>query len=364
MLKNKAAALAVILSLISGVAYSFFHPVTETHQALALSCLLFAVLTSVRFEKSTYGFYVLSLLIEIWCLVTHPIAVYTVSFVLALAFISTQAKRKWFLILFSFVLLMTLLRVSILKEPYDARQYDELFKFNSLIGDFFDLFPIRYLIRQYDTVYVAPSILITTSIIASLFNRKYMELFICMGFSLCLIVSTVITFNKGDTDGMMEKAFMPAIFMFAILFSINFYESSKGNLFLFFSLAVSCFFSFKEIVHRSEPFTKRLAMLEGISRYQAENNIPKLIANYSDFDSNILKFNEWSTSIDVLMLSTCKLNQPVTLFLTDDKNRYYIEKDANLLFLCLVWWPYWDKDDLNWIYFKIAYAPYKVYTKI
>jgi hypothetical protein len=362
VLKNSASALATMLSMITGVAYSFFHPVTETHQVLAFTCLFYAVLTSGKFENSVYSYYILSLLIELWCLFTHPIGIYTVSFVLAFAFLSTKKRRGWLLILFSIVMLMALLRITIFKEPYDARQYDELFKFKSLIVNFFNLYPAQYLIRKYNTIYLAPIILIITSILVSLRNKKHIEILISIGFSLFLIISSVVTYNKGDTDGMMEKSFMPAIFMFVILFAINFYNGSQ-KLLMKITLILSCFFSFRQIITASEPFEKRLAMLEDIGRYQAKNNFPKMIANYSDFDESILRFNEWSTAIDMLILSTCKTNTPVTLFLTYDKNSIDTDQTNNHLFLCLNWWPYWDNKDVNPKHFKLAYKPYKVFTK-
>lgn len=43
-LKNPKAGLAVVLTLILCISQSFFHPVTETHQSLVYSVLLFAIL--------------------------------------------------------------------------------------------------------------------------------------------------------------------------------------------------------------------------------------------------------------------------------------------------------------------------------
>ena len=120
VLQNQAAALSAILGLIIGVAYSFFHPVTETHEALAYTSLFLGILTSPRFNKPSIGFYALSVIVLTWCLLTHPIAVYTVSFVLAISFIFVQVlklRRLWWVRIASVLILAASVKMAFQRFP-------------------------------------------------------------------------------------------------------------------------------------------------------------------------------------------------------------------------------------------------------
>ena len=138
--KSREAALATILSLIFGVAFTFYHSITETHQLLALSCLLYGLLQSKeRFIKS-YIFYITLILLLFWCLFTHPNAVFTIFFVAGLAFLQKKINR--FDIILSIFLSAVFIVIKILlthKGSYDSRQYDQLLNFKETLPDFFPL---------------------------------------------------------------------------------------------------------------------------------------------------------------------------------------------------------------------------------
>ena len=55
----KSAALCCIISLISGVAFSFFHSTTETHLLIVLSCLLYAALVSDKKLSNPFYFHLI-----------------------------------------------------------------------------------------------------------------------------------------------------------------------------------------------------------------------------------------------------------------------------------------------------------------
>jgi hypothetical protein len=79
-LNNFTAAFTIIMVLLSGVQASFYHPVTETHQALVYSALLFAWIRLP--DKNLLYHNLVALLIVGLCLLTHPISIFSVLFVL------------------------------------------------------------------------------------------------------------------------------------------------------------------------------------------------------------------------------------------------------------------------------------------
>ena len=95
ILKVKQAALLASLSLIVGVAYSFYHPVTETYHALIFTSLFLGVILSEEVKKLN-NFSALSIIIsiEILALISHPIAVFTCSFVIVYIFFNKEINYK------------------------------------------------------------------------------------------------------------------------------------------------------------------------------------------------------------------------------------------------------------------------------
>ncbi len=91
-----------------------------------------------------------------------------------------------------------------------------------------------------------------------------------------------------------------------------------------------------------------------------DSHTPKIIASYSDFDET-MQFNNWATSMDVLILSRCKSDTAKTIFLTYNKNVSQSDTTNPDLFLYLPWDPPGVKD-FDALYFNLPAVPYKLYN--
>ncbi|MCX6232493.1 MAG: hypothetical protein NTZ33_13230 [Bacteroidetes bacterium] len=352
--KSKEAALATILSLIFGVAFTFFHSVTETHQLLALSCLLYGLIQAKE-RFTAYRFYIFFYLLVIWCMFVHPNAIFTVFFIIGLSFLQKKINKfeliSALLISFLFIIIKLFLTS---KNSYDARQYDALLNFKQNLPHFFSLYSFRYLITKYSSTFLAVYLII---LIVWLRYKGFKELLfttLCFGGFTLL---TILTFAAGDCDAIMEKSYLPGFLMFIILFSQLYYQKNTNYLYIVLILG---FFSFYQISQASKPYTKRLNLLSEIVKNNPDKS--KLIASFSDFDERISRFNNWATSMDVLILTACKSDSAKTILMVDDKNNYENDTNNPSIFLYLPWDPYKNKI-INTAYFKLPDEKYTFYEK-
>ncbi len=358
-LKVKEASLALAFCLILGVAYSFLHPVTETYHALVFSVLLYAVLVSPKLVGQKVGYYIAILVVSILCIIAHPIGAFTIGFVAIFSFVNKQVKMSPAIFILILAGVSMLLRVWLVpKGSYDVKQYDNLFASLRSISEFGNLYPVTYLKTRSINVYF-PTILLIAVLGVLAIKTKHKLVFGVSAFcSLGFTVIGVLTFSKGDADMMMEKTFLPAIFMLVLPFCYLYVrQQAIEKIALTIVVLMLTALSFNQIFKASRIATNRLSALQSIA---AQSVHPKLIAQFTDFEDHSLHFNHWNTGIDSYILAKCKLNKNFTLFLVEDK-RAFIFDSANVdLFLGPTWFPHWNQQTLDPRYVTLPKVPYKV----
>jgi hypothetical protein len=359
-LKVKEAALAIALCLIIGVAYSFLHPVTETYHALVFSVLLYAVLVSDVLSQHRFGYYLAVFVAAALSLISHPIGVFTTAFISIFTILNKQVKIYPSLFIISLALLSMVLRLLLVpKGSYDIQQYDNLFTSLKSFNKLGNLYPIVYLKAHSDSVYFSTGLLLVVFSLLAITTKRLSILLLSIFGSSIFVLIGVLTFSKGDSDMMMEKTFLPAIFMIILPFCYLFFKEafwSKVTLSIVILMLSSI--SFHQIIQASNIATKRLNTLQEISDISVH---PKLIADFNDFDEPTLKFNHWNTSIDSYILAKCKLNKEFTLFLVDQKDSFKYDTTNLTLVLGPVWFPYWDEKMLDTNYFNLPDVAFKRY---
>ncbi|MCF8429500.1 MAG: hypothetical protein K9G64_05150 [Bacteroidia bacterium] len=361
VLKVKQVALVASLSLIAGVAFSFFHPVTETYHAIIFSTLFLGVIVSDETKKlNSFINILLIILIEIFALASHPTAVFTCSFIVIYCFINKEIDYKKGLFLLVFPILSIVLRLVLVDEKsYDSKQYDSLFFNLKSPANFLSLYPVNYLKDRMFQLYLMPIILIFSTIIFHLFKRKYLIISFTIIYSSVYLIILVLTFANGDGDVMMEKSFFPLLFMFIVPFTTIFFNSNYGiKLSGFIITSLLIMVSFIGIVYAGKKHTERLNIL---TETLSKTTYPKIIANYRDLDEPKVKFNQWGTGIETIILAKCKLNKSATIYLVDDKLKFEYNKNDSNLFLSVTWWSVWNINALDSNYFKVAKVPYHLY---
>ncbi len=91
-LKNQVAGLLIILGMIMGVRETFLHTITETHQVLVYSALLFALIQAKYRNLFFKSCIVCS--VTIFVRFTHPLGLFTSGFVLLYYFIEKRNFKE------------------------------------------------------------------------------------------------------------------------------------------------------------------------------------------------------------------------------------------------------------------------------
>jgi hypothetical protein len=355
----KEVALAIALVLITGIAYSFFHPVTETYHSLLYALLLYAVLVSKKFTSKNIFYYPLIAAASLLSLLSHPVGGVIVGFVTLFALVSKQIRPFPFIFLFAITVLATFIKVLFVSpESYDHQQYQNLFTFFNTGGEWPALYPFTFFISRLTSTYFSFGLILPVFVIICLQAKEYQVLLISLFCSLVFGIMSIFTFSKGDLDMMMEKTFMPSLFMIILPFSYLcskqfFWSQARIQIVLIICLVMG----FRQILSASSIVSKRLEVLESIAALPLPS---KLIANYSDFN-NALIFNNWNTGIDSYIIAGSKQHKAFTLFLTDHKESFEFDSTDTRLFLGTPFAPFWNKPLLNKTYFNLPDIGYKVY---
>jgi hypothetical protein len=356
-LKNTTAAVIVLLLIVTGINASYFHPVTETHQALAYSCLLYAWLFYNHQNKLLNA--VVTLLIITWCMLTHPVSLFSVGFVVGLYLLSNQNYKQlqnYLPLLFMVIVFGT--KILNTQSGYDANQYNSLKDFTNYLPHFFSLYPVKFIAARLNSVYLIPSILFVICLIYLVLKRNYLQAFFLTisVFGFCAI--STLTFKDGDNDAMMEKSFMPAVFMILLVFfssvvSVTKTNFNAGTLFIHVIMCYGIFIIWKT----GKMYSARLDYYTQIINYQIKQNKPKLLVTNANLESNYI-FNEWATALDIMILSELKYNKMVTAYIANDSNQFNSHLQNENLFLCVPFYCVLDANMLNKTYFKLPQTTY------
>lgn len=351
------AALAIAISLIVGAGDSFFHATTETHLLLALSGFLFAILNQSQESKMTsWWSNVLSIVVTLWCLMTHPNSLFTVSFVVLHTWINGRISAYRVAMLASTILLFAVARyASIPPGSYDENQYKSLLQSLSEPSVIVDSYPIWFICENAGQLYL-PVIGLLVSVFV--FIRSVRTLLLSITYFVTFCILTIYTFISGSGDAMMVKSFMPSIFMLSIAACHGAYTTPRVQSFAQFSIVIITV-GFCHILEHSRRYSDRLTLL----RETMEKSIyPKSIVQFEHWKGTALEFNEWATSLDAIFLSQYYWDTPRTVFLQRAEDMDIALRDSSS-FVYLPWDSYGA--NLNNIkYFNLPPVPYQYYPPV
>ena len=161
ILKCKEAALATILSVLLGTAYTFYHSITETHQMLAIGSLLFGIVSSKSIFKKTFHFSLSFYSVLIWLLLTHPLAIFISLFIIGFAFLQKKITIKELLAIVLFCLAFFVAKFLLTPNgSYDDRTYSQLNNIGEQFKNFSNLYSYNFLIRKSGSTFLAPFLVI------------------------------------------------------------------------------------------------------------------------------------------------------------------------------------------------------------
>ncbi len=354
VLVQAKAAIALVLSLLLGVAHSFYHPVTETHQAIAWSILFYACLGSNQTKIIVILLGVLSFTLAIF---SHPAAVFMLAFSLAWHIIETRTFRK--IIPYLGILglaIFSVLRSKLNEGNYDAAQYNNLYEALSNYRLFFKWNSISFLIQR-PQLYVWPILLALLSIAYFWQQKSFLKI---VGLILAAIGFTALaaaTFYHGDSQMMMEKAYMPTFTMIAIASSSMFFgDNVIAKFVLLFLTAFYAFTLWQINLVGYKDFRPRLLAIDKLVEKSIQLKQYKLVAKQETAPA-IWRGYWWATAADVLMRSTIENGTSITLYLYQENEtlEYAQQPEA---FLYTNWWRDRKVSELNPRFFKFSNNPY------
>lgn len=361
LLKNAAAGLAVVLVLILNISQSFFHPVTETHQSLVFVVLIYAILQHSGFRNSAIQLLLTSGLI-VFTFFIHPIAVYPLLFIIGYVAIDKnqfRSAKPYFLLLV--VVVLAVAKVLLTDEnSYEGQFFTRFINSPSIIFDLPKLHSTNFFIKRIGSLYFWLGILELILIIFLVQYKKYKKLFWQLVTSGFFLVITLLTYSEGDSDMLMERAFMPLALFVAVPLLKETMESNKYSIYKITLLAVIIGLSLSRIYQQGKTFQKRTEFNYELLTQTAKFSNKKFIVEKSEIDKHIITF--WSHSFETLILSTITEDIPTqTIYAannTEDLSKYTSE--PNSVFLGANFWLEWDIQSLNSKYFDLPEnTPYK-----
>lgn len=354
-LKNPKAGLAVVLTLILCISQSFFHPVTETHQSLVYSVLLFAILQYPSFRHPASSF-LLAALVIIIAFLAHPVAVYPIIFIIGYSAIDRQKLRSPL----PYALLLIAGGLAVAKvlltrgDTYEGRFFSELLNSFSALLSITDLYSTKFFFSRIPQLYLWLLVMQAILVVYLIYKKDYLKLTWQAATLLFFMLITMLTYNKGDSDLMMERAFMPL----ALFVSIPFLKEISGKkkkfqTLIFIFLAFVMVFSMDRIYDQGMAFKGRTWFNQQMLLKTSEYPGRKIIVESSELQKHQLIF--WSHSFETLILSTITAATPTqTIFPANhpDQLGKYLE-GATDVFLGADFWLEWSIHSLNPKYFTL-----------
>ena len=353
LLKNTPAGLAVVLVLILNISQSFFHPVTETHQSLVFSVLFYAILQYSGFRNSVVQF-LLALAVIVWSFFTHPIAIYPLTFVLGYVAIDKKQLHsvKPYALLF-FIVILALAKVLLTNEnSYEGKFFSQFINSPSMIFDLPNLASTAFFIKRLGGLYFWLGILEIILLIVLIQHKKYAKLFWQLTASGFFLAITLLTYSQGDSDMLMERAFMPLALFVAIPLLKETMDSHKYRMYKIAFLAIIIALSLNRIFQQGKTFQKRTEFNQNLLTQTAHFPNKKFIVEKSEIDKHIITF--WSHSFETLILSTITKDIPTqTIYPAHNSEELSQYTAANSVFLGANFWLEWSIESLNKEYFEL-----------
>ncbi len=363
LLKNLTAGLSVIFVLILCISQSFFHPVTETHQSLAYSVLFYAILQYSGFQHKIIQM-LLATAVMILSFLTHPVAVYPTIFIIGYVAIDKKQLRS-FEPYFLFLMIggLAIAKVFLTNEnSYEGRFFSELLNSPSIILDLPFAYSTKFFIKRIPGLYFWLVILELALIVYFILKKEYVKLTWQLASSFFFFIITLLTYNQGDADMMMERAFMPLALFTAIPLLKEIVERSDKNKFIKIAfLTVVIIGSFIRIHSQGERFSERTRFSEQLLSKTAQLPNRKFIIERVDLGDKYPI--SWAHSFETLILSKIEKELPTqTIYPANDLTKLSkYTQDVNDVFLGADFWLEWEIDGLNPRYFDLpTNYPYKV----
>ena len=354
-LKNTAAGLSIIFTLIMCINESFFFPVTETQQCLVFCVLLFAILQYPSFRSSWVQILLASIVIT-FSFLAHPVALYPITFIIGYSAIDKKQLRS----IMPYALLALVIGLAVAKvmltdkNSYEGAFFSELLKSPAIILDLPGFYSTLFFMSKISGLYLWVVIFQFILIFYFILKKEYLKLSWQLGISVLFLAITLLTYHKGDSDTFMERAFMPLAVLISIPLLNEMLENDKRHKFLklaFLSLVIVV--SLNRIHTQGKVFRERTRFNQELLANTAKLPNRKFVIERSELEKH--NYASWSYSFETLILSSITENMPTqTIFPSEDLSQITKYAENKDVFLGVHFWMEWNIDILNHRYFNLS----------
>ena len=352
VLKNASAGLLIPVILILGVRQSYFHTVTETYQGLVYCVLFYSwYIEQNKIRAGKIKFYFISLLIVLLCFFAHPVTFFALLFVIIWR-LTEMKKPEWSTHLFMlvFITLIYCLKFFLTtNESYEGKLFSQLFESVTLAF----LPSMQFLIGSTYKIYPFLIIIFSYTIVQLIKKKRNIQALVCVSFLIFYTAVGILTFSSSDAVFMMEKNFLPLVFIVCIpflelLLKFNHYQL---KLILFSSLI----YSFCLIAYQGQLFGMGLKNLNRIM----ESNISSKLIIKSNAQTESYGLVKWSLPFETLLLSSMRsAEKSKTIYFQIGDFHPLNESHITNYFYGPSFWPLWDADLFNKRYFNLQPGTY------
>jgi hypothetical protein len=315
-LRNPAAGLVILLGMIMGVRETFIHTVTETHQVIVFSALLFALL---EFEfKNNFKKNILVSAALILVVFTHPFGVFTAGFTLLYHFAKSK-KIKEAILPFAVLLLAGLGMAFFLSSgnEHNTVFFQKLkdFSFSSSPGG---NRPLGFIEMHFMRFYWLPELAGLIAVLMLAFQKKWLLLIILFLSVFFYLLIALIIFREGDSSIMLERIFLPAFFMINISLADELANTKQLNRWI--PMALVFFFLVNGIHYINNGclmYKKRLDYIDQLTRDAIADGHELYFLSDARTDKEKILV-PWAFGTETLVYSRFRYNKSISITLEDE----------------------------------------------
>lgn len=312
--KSPVAGLVVILGMVMGIRELFVHTITETHQCIAYSALLYAVMQH-DFQTKKAIQVVCIAAVGLVLLFSHPFAIFTASFVLLYYLVEHRNLKNPGIPIVVF-LIVTVVILNIVHPPqvYGEQVYNHMSDNNTDVG-FWNSHALEFITIHFTHFYWLPELAGLILVVFLLQRREWLRAGLTFSGVILYLIIAFMTFANGDSSIMMERIFLPAFFMINLALADLLFRENRIPKWI--PMIVVLFFIVNGIRYINAGclmYKKRVAYLdELVLKAIAQGNDKYILSDAAADKDKILV--PWALGTETLIYSTLKYNKSVTVTL-------------------------------------------------
>lgn len=306
----KKASWALVFALTGGLGLTFFHAGTETHQSIAWGIVFFSWMQSTKpeftYSKASIGQLFLGILFAILTLHSHPVGLFFLLFSMLYFWINTrQFKRPEPYVTLCVIIFLSLIKLLTTDtDSYEGQFFSQITEFPSLIKQLNTNYTFHYFKYNINSTYHIYLIVFVLGICIMILRKSFLNFLFYSLFPVGFVLFTILIYHQGDSDLMMQRAFLPLGFFLAVpiynQFELHQHNIIKSFQFIFvFLIYFACFWM---ISFQGNWMQKHLVYMDEL---HAKFNTSRMYLNCNEVDMNRVGV-QWSFCLESLIYSSAK----------------------------------------------------------